>query len=308
MHYPTIKQLRYFNALVAHNHYGQAAASCFVSQSAFSVAIKELDNTLGGQLVDRTNKNVTITNLGREVHQQSQAVMAELQKLYDLAQGNLKPLSGRLAVGMIPTIGPFVMPKLLPYLKHRFPELQLEIHEGKTTDVYEQLMEGRLDVVLLALPYELRSVETLSLFKDPFRLIYGRKNSLRDQKSFNINRLEDGSVLLLDDGHCLRDHAISACRIQHVDKVSHFTASSLLTLVAMVRQNLGVSFIPEMAVNSSLVDDDVVVKAMDSKAYREVGLAWRKGSMRSQEFKLLGDCLVSACDISADCLLVDLPA
>ena len=308
MHYPTIKQLRYFNALVAHNHFGQAAASCFVSQSAFSVAIKELENTLGGQLVDRTNKNVTITNLGREVHQQSQAVMAELQKLYDLAQGNLKPLSGRLAVGMIPTIGPFVMPKLLPYLKHRFPDLHLEIHEGKTNDVYEQLMEGRLDVVLLALPYELRSVETLSLFKDPFRLIHGRKNSLRDQKSFNINRLEDGSVLLLDDGHCLRDHAISACRIQHVDKVSHFTASSLLTLVAMVRQNLGVSFIPEMAVNSSLVDDDVVVKAMDSKAYREVGLAWRKGSMRSQEFKLLGDCLVSACDISADCLLVDLPA
>src|SRR5690606_12461756 len=117
MHFPTIKQLRYFNALVEHNHFGQAAASCFVSQSAFSVAIKELEKTLGGQLVDRTNKSVTITNLGREVHRQSQAVMAELQKLHDLTQGTLKPLSGRLAVGMIPTIGPFVMPALLPHLK-----------------------------------------------------------------------------------------------------------------------------------------------------------------------------------------------
>ncbi len=302
-HYPTIKQLRYFNALVDHNHFGQAAASCFVSQSAFSVAIKELEKTLGGQLVDRTNKSVTITNLGREVYQQSQAVMTELQKLYDLSQGNLKPLSGRLAMGMIPTIGPFVMPDLLPYLSQHFPDLQLEIHEGKTHDVYEQLMEGRLDVVLLALPYELRSVETLSLYKDPFRLIHGRDYQLNNQKSFNINRIEDGSVLLLDDGHCLRDHAISACRIQHVDKVSHFTASSLLTLIAMVRQNLGVSFIPQMAVNSTLIDNEIVIRDMDKKAYREIGLAWRKGSIRAQEFRLLGQALIEACDIKKEVLL-----
>lgn len=302
-HYPTIKQLRYFNALVDHNHFGQAAASCFVSQSAFSVAIKELEKTLGGQLVDRTNKSVTITNLGREVYQQSQAVMTELQKLYDLAQGNLKPLSGRLAMGMIPTIGPFVMPDLLPYLSQHFPDLQLEIHEGKTHDVYEQLMEGRLDVVLLALPYELRNVETLPLYKDPFRLIHGRDYQFNNQKSFNINRIEDGSVLLLDDGHCLRDHAISACRIQHVDKVSHFTASSLLTLIAMVRQNLGVSFIPQMAVNSTLIDNEIVIRDMDKKAYREIGLAWRKGSIRAQEFRLLGQALIEACDIKKEVLL-----
>lgn len=305
MHYPTIKQLRYFNALVTHNHFGQAAASCFVSQSAFSVAIKELEKTLGGQLVDRTNKSVTITNLGREVHRQSQAVMAELQKLHDLTQGTLKPLSGRLAVGMIPTIGPFVMPALLPHLKSHYPDLALEIHEGKTADIYEQLMEGRLDVVLLALPYDLRSVETLSLFKDPFRLIHGRQNSFIAERSFNINRLEDGSVLLLDDGHCLRDHAISACHIQHVDKVSHFTASSLLTLIAMVRQDLGISFIPEMAVKSGLIGDDIVVKAMDKNAYREVGLAWRKGSMRSKEFTLLGQSIIEACDIADKALLLN---
>ncbi len=298
MHFPTIKQLRYFNALVEHNHFGQAAMSCFVSQSAFSVAIKELEKTLGGQLVDRTNKSVTVTNLGREVYQQSQIVITDLQKLVDLTQGNLKPLAGRLSVGMIPTIGPFVLPALLPLLNNQYPQLKLEIHEGKTTDIYEKLMQGQLDVILVALPYDLRSVETLPLFKDSFKLIYGKGNTLIRQPQFKIDQLDDGSVLLLDDGHCLRDHAISACDIKHVDKVSQFTASSLLTLVAMVRQNLGVSFIPEMAINSSLIDKDIIVKPMAENAYREIGLAWRKGSMRSAEFKLFGQSVLAAANVS----------
>lgn len=297
MHYPTIKQLRYFNALVEHNHFGQAAMSCFVSQSAFSVAIKELEKTLGGQLVDRTNKSVTVTNLGREVYQQSQTVITELQKLVDITQGNLKPLAGRLSVGMIPTIGPFILPTLLPLLNKQYPQLNLEIHEGKTADIYEKMMQGQLDVILVALPYDLRSVETLPLFKDSFKLIYGKDNILVGQPKFEIDQLEDGTVLLLDDGHCLRDHAISACNIKHVDKVSQFSASSLLTLVAMVRQNLGVSFIPEMAINSTLIDKNIVVKPMAENAYREIGLAWRKGSMRAAEFKLFGQSILAAADV-----------
>lgn len=303
MHFPTIKQLRYFNALVEHNHFGQAAASCFVSQSAFSVAIKELEKTLGGQLVDRTNKSVTVTNLGRDVYRQSQSIMDELQKLIDLTQGNLKPLSGRLSVGMIPTIGPFILPSLLPFLNNQYPKLNLEIHEGKTADIYEKLMQGQLDVILVALPYDLRSVEKKSLFKDPFKLIYGKGNKLPTEPNFKIDQLDDDSVLLLDDGHCLRDHAISACHIKHVDKVSQFTASSLLTLVAMVRQNLGVSFIPEMALNTDLIGTDIEVKPMTENAYREIGLAWRKGSIRAAEFKLLGEAIISAAQVPKDKLL-----
>lgn len=295
MHFPTIKQLKYFNALVEHNHFGKAADSCFVSQSAFSVAIKELENTLGGRLVDRTNKSVTVTNLGREIYQQSLTVMAEMKKILDMAQGNLLPLSGKLSVGMIPTIGPFVMPDLLPELKSNYPDLDLEIHEGKSADIYAQLMRGQLDVILLALPYEMRSVETLTLFKDRFRLISSVNNRWLHGRKFNIDDLGDGSVLLLDDGHCLRDHAISACHIKHVDKVSQFTASSLLTLIEMVKQDLGVSFIPEMALKLPLFNSkEIQVDALEFDAYREIGLAWRKGSTRSKEFHMLGDSLISA--------------
>jgi LysR family hydrogen peroxide-inducible transcriptional activator len=295
MHFPTIKQLRYFNALVEHNHFGKAAESCFVSQSAFSVAIKELENSLGGQLVDRTNKNVTVSNLGREIYQQSQVVMTEMKKLVDMAHGNLSPLSGQLSVGMIPTIGPFVMPALLPYLNSHFPNLDLEIHEGKSSDIYDQLMRGQLDVILLALPYEMRSVETLTLFKDRFRLISSVDNQWLKGRKFNIEDVGDGSVLLLDDGHCLRDHAISACHIKNVDKVSHFTASSLLTLVEMVKQDLGVSFIPEMALQLPLINSkEIQVDALEFDAHREIGLAWRKGSMRSKEFEMLGECLMKS--------------
>ncbi|MCX7552679.1 hydrogen peroxide-inducible genes activator [Marinicella sp. S1101] len=295
MHFPTIKQLKYFNALIEHNHFGKAAESCFVSQSAFSVAIKELENALGGRLVDRTNKSVTVTNLGREIYQQSLAVMGEMKKMLDLAQGNMMPLSGQLSLGMIPTIGPFVLPELLPELKRQYPDLDLEIHEGKSADIYDQLMRGQLDVILLALPYEMRSVETLTLFKDRFRLISSVNNQWLKGRKFDIDDLDDGSVLLLDDGHCLRDHAISACHIKHVDKVSQFTASSLLTLVEMVKQDLGVSFIPEMALNLPIFNsEEVKVDALEFDAYREIGLAWRKGSTRAKEFQMLGDCVVQA--------------
>ncbi len=295
MHLPTVKQLRYFNALVEHNHFGKAADSCFVSQSAFSVAIKELENALGGRLVDRTNKSVTVTNLGREIYQQSLLVMTEMKKMLDMAQGNMSPLSGQLSVGMIPTIGPFVMPDLLPELSQHYPELDLEIHEGKSADIYEQLMRGQLDVIILALPYEMRSVETLTLFKDRFRLISSVNNHWLKGRKFNIDDVGDGAVLLLDDGHCLRDHAISACHIKHVDKVSHFTASSLLTLVEMVKQDLGVSFIPEMALKLPLFNSqEIQVDALEFDAYREIGLAWRKGSTRKKEFEMLGDCLLDS--------------
>lgn len=281
--------------MVEHNHFGKAADSCFVSQSAFSVAIKELENALGGQLVDRTNKSVTVTNLGREIYQQSLTVMSEMKNMLDLAHGNLSPLSGKLSVGLIPTIGPFVMPQLLPFLNQQYPDIDLEIHEGKSADIYAQLMQGRLDVILLALPYEMRSVETLTLFKDRFRLISSINNQWLKGHKFNIDEVEEGTVLLLDDGHCLRDHAISACHIKNVDKVSQFTASSLLTLVEMVKQDLGVSFIPEMALSLPFFNNnEVQVDALEFDAFREIGLAWRKGSTRSNEFHMLGESIVAA--------------
>ena len=298
-HYPTIKQLSYFLALVEHNHFGKAADSCFVSQSAFSVAIKDLENALGGQLVDRTNKKVTVTNLGREINQQAQQVMREMNHMLDIAKGQLKPLSGSLSIGIIPTISPFVLSKLLPLLKKTHPDLSLDIHEGQSEQIYQQLMHGQLDVVLLALPYDMRSVETHFLWQDEFRLISAQNSQWLSHKPFDLEVVADGSVLLLEDGHCLRDHALSACHIKHIDKVSQLASSSLLTLVELVKQDLGISFVPEMALQSPLFQQvGLKVEALPFEASREIGLAWRQSSTRGEEFKQLGELIKKACQVS----------
>ncbi|WP_395374303.1 LysR substrate-binding domain-containing protein [Marinicella sp. W31] len=289
MNYPTVKQLKYFIALVEHNHFGKAAESCFVSQSAFSVAIKEMENTLGGQLVDRTNKSVTVSNLGREVYQQALVIVSELTRMVDIAQGNLMPLTGKLSLGVIPTIAPFVLPDLLPAIRQKYPQLELNIQEGMTLEIYEKLMLGELDVLLLALPYDLRGVESEILFRDHFKLIAHKKSQHSTDNDYRIDHLKDGSILLLEDGHCLRDHALSACHIRNIDKVSKFATSSMLTLIEMVNYDVGISYVPEMALKSPILKEtEIVVRDLASSSYREIGLVWRKGSVRTQEFQLLG--------------------
>jgi LysR family hydrogen peroxide-inducible transcriptional activator len=289
MNLPTVKQLRYFVALDEHGHFGRAAENCFVSQSAFSVAIRELESLLEVRLVDRTNRKVTITPLGREVATQARLCLRDLEDLVDLARGNGQPLSGPLRLGVIPTIAPFLLPKILPALRKAFPELRLLLREDVTQRVYEQLLEGELDVILMALPYEMRNVETMALFRDRFRLACREGTSLVDPENYRFNRLDAESVLLLEDGHCLRDHAIAACRIRKLEKVSRFAASSLLTLVEMVDADLGVTFLPEMAEGSSMLDGTrVETYPLSEGSYREIGLAWRRGSGRGEEFRLLG--------------------
>jgi len=290
MQLPTIKQLRYFVALEEHQHFGHAAGSCFVSQSAFSVAIKELELLLGVGLVDRTNRKVTVTQLGHEVATQARLCLRDLEALVEIAGGNREALAGPLHLGVIPTIAPFLLPKILPRLRKRFPRLQPLLREETSQQIYDKLMNGKLDLILLALPYEMRNVEVMSLFKDRFRLACRAKTKLVDPENFRFNRLNAESVLLLEDGHCLRDHAISACRIRKLDKVSRFSASSLLTLVEMVDADLGITYLPEMAEGSSILSGTrVKTYSLHDDAYREIGLAWRRGSGRAREFRLLGE-------------------
>ncbi len=290
MTHPTLKQLRYFLALEKHQHFGKAAKACFVSQPAFSVAIQELENTLGVALVDRTNKNVTITSIGRDVAAQARLVLNDLDGLVDIARLNRKPLSGRLNLGVIPTIAPFLLPGLLPKLRKAHPELELYLTEDMTDRVYAGLMQGDLDVILIALPYELKNVETMELFRDHFYLVCKKGTHLIDPENYSIEQLPQESILLLEDGHCLRDHALSACKLRNQDKISNVTASSLLTLIQMVDADLGVSFIPEMALGSSILKNTQVrTWPLKSGNYREIGLVWRKGSTRAREFRLLGE-------------------
>jgi len=292
MRIPTLKQIRYFLALTETEHFGRAADRCFVSQSAFSNAIQELEANLGTQLVDRTNRNVTITAKGQEVAVQARLVVRDMDSLVEIARGRNEPLTGQLRFGVIPTIAPFILPGALPRLRKQYPELELLLAEDQTERVYRRLMAGELDLLLLALPWPMRGVEEMPLFKDKFRLACRDGTDRVDPENYRFNRLDADSILLLEDGHCLREHALAACRLRDTQKVRRFGASSLLTLIEMVDADLGITFLPEMARDSALLrNTSVKLWPMDERSYRTIGLVWRKGSRRADEFRLLGQFL-----------------
>ncbi len=295
MNLPTIKQLRYFVALENHKHFGNAAKACFVSQSAFSVAIKELESQLGAQLVDRTNKSVTITRIGREIASHARHCLRDIEYLTEVAHSDQQPLTGRLNLGVIPTIAPFILPSLLPKLRNSYPELKLYLREDTTKALHRRLLEGELDLMLIALPFKLSNVEVLPLFQDRFSLACHKDTKLVDPENYSFSKLPKESVLLLEDGHCLREHALSACNIRNQDSVSRFSASSLLTLVSMVDSDIGVTYLTEMAQQSSLLKNtDIKTYPLNKKSFREIGLAWRKGSARNEEFTILGNSIKAA--------------
>jgi LysR family hydrogen peroxide-inducible transcriptional activator len=275
MHLPSTKQLQYFVALADAEHFGRAAEAVHVSQSAFSNAIKELEIRLDTQLVDRTNRRVTITATGQQIATQARLCLRDVEGLMELAAGQQQPMTGSLKLGVIPTIAPFLLPRTLPKLRRKFPDLLLYLIEDQTHRIYERLMDGELDVLLLALPWEMRGVETEVLFNDRF---------------YRFNRLDADSVLLLEDGHCLRDHALAACKIRNTQKVQPFAASSLLTLVEMVDADMGITFLPEMARDSALLRNTRVrMYPLGENSHRKISLAWRKGSGRVEEFGMLGE-------------------
>jgi len=290
---PTIKQLQYFLALCKEQHFGRAAAASYVSQSAFSNAIRELETALKSQLVDRTNRSVTITAIGQEVATQARLVLRDIESLVEIASGDHAPLYGELRLGVIPTIAPFVLPPVLPKLRRAYPNLELLLIEDQTQRIYERLLTGELDVLLMALPWDMRGVVEHPLYKDNFYLAAHKKSKHVDGDDYRFNRLQSDSILLLEDGHCLRDHALAACRIRNTQKVRPFGAGSLLTLIEMVDADLGITFLPEMARGSSLLrNTSVRLHELQDNSFRTIGLVWRKGSRRSDEFRLLGDFLV----------------
>ncbi|PID48778.1 MAG: LysR family transcriptional regulator [Proteobacteria bacterium] len=295
MNLPTIKQLRYFVALETYEHFGRAAEACFVSQSAFSTAIRELESTLEVQLVDRTNKNVTVTHIGRQLAAETRRCLRDIEGLVELARSNQQPLTGELRIGIIPTIAPFLLPAILPKLRETFPRLKLFLTEEITQRIYHKLMDGELDLIVLAMPYVLRNVEVLPLFHDNFYLACREESEHVDPRHYDFEQLKPESILLLEDGHCLRDHTLSACHLKDMEKVSRFAASSLLTLVQMLDADLGLSYLPEMVIGSSLLTGtQVKLWPIEEQSYREIGLAWRRGSAREQEFKQLGEAIQSA--------------
>ena len=294
---PTIKQLRYFIALENHGHFGKAAEASFVSQSAFSTAIKELEKLLGSQLVDRTNKTVTITTIGKEVANQARQCIRSVEHLTEVASSGEGALVGRLNLGIIPTIAPFMLPKVMPALRETYPKLRLYLREDTTVNSYARLMSGELDLILIALPYKLSNIEIMPLFKDHFFLACHEQTQWLDPEKYALNKLKLESILLLEDGHCLRDHALSACKIRNQDSVNRFNASSLMTLIEMVNSDLGITYLTKMANDSSLLKHTHInTYPLKDNSYREIGLAWRKGSAYEGEFRELGEFITTLCE------------
>ncbi|MEM7209951.1 MAG: hydrogen peroxide-inducible genes activator [Pseudomonadota bacterium] len=292
---PTIKQLQYFVALCELEHFGKSAEACFVSQSAFSTAIKELESIVDAQLVDRTNKHVVITSLGREIASQARMILRDTSMLVESIKQAEAPLSGSLHMGVIPTIAPFLLPELLPIIRKKFPNLRLFLKEEQTQSLYQALMRGELDVLVIAMPYPLRGVEVMNLFSDPFLLACHRDTSLVDATNYQFNRLNSQSIILLEDGHCLRDHAITACKVRSLEKVSTFSATSLLTLIEMINSDLGVSFLPSMARGSPMLKNtNVATHALNDSSKRDIGLAWRSGSNKADMFSVIGETIIEA--------------
>jgi LysR family hydrogen peroxide-inducible transcriptional activator len=296
---PTTRQLQYLSALRKYNHFGKAAKSCFVSQSAFSTAIKELENQLDISLVDRTNRSVVFTPAGKVIDSQARRALSILEELTDLAKSVSEPFSGIMRVGIIPTVAPYLLPKLLPALQENYPKLRLYIREGQSQAIYDQLIVGELDLVLYAQPFTMLHVDSLPLSKDLFHFAYTKDTSrnlqIKNNGDIDFNALDSESLLLLEDGHCLREHALASCNLKDQNHVSQFSANTLHTLVQMVNSNLGVTILPDMAMDYlGLNKTNIETQALAKKYHRTIALAWREGSSRFEEFNSIASTIREA--------------
>ena len=241
-HPPTIKQLRYLVALEKHLHFGQAVEACFVTQAAFCLAIKELESLLGLALVGRNAHHIMLTEAGLKIAELSSHILLELQDIIDVAKAYQQPLTSNIKMGVIPTITPFLLPSVLPSLHSQFPKLKIYLKEDQTKKIHQQLINGELDLLLLALPYELASTESIALCQDEFKLAYHENTTLIDAANFCIENIPPDSIPLLEDGHCMRDHAISACNISQQEKISTY-AAIVFSILANLTLNESLAYV-----------------------------------------------------------------
>ncbi|TWT03159.1 hydrogen peroxide-inducible genes activator [Reyranella sp. CPCC 100927] len=288
---PSLRQLRYLVAVADTGHFGRAAERCAVTQSTLSAGLKELEMSLGMPLIERDRRSATPTPIGGEIVVRARRLLAEAEDLVDLARGAAAPLSGPLQIGVIPTIAPYLLPDLVPALRARYPALQPFLVEDQTARLVERLSAGALDVAVLALPYDLPRLTTLALFDDPFLVAAPAGHALLQQATIAPSALKGETLLLLADGHCLREHALSACGLGRNTTGRAVEATSLSTLIHMVDSGLGVTLLPAMAARAgALRGTRIETRPLAGPdASRTVGLAWRASSAQEESYRLLGD-------------------
>jgi LysR family hydrogen peroxide-inducible transcriptional activator len=288
---PTIKQLQYLVALHEHGHFGRAAEASFVSQSTLSAGIRELESLLGVTLVERSRRVVRFTPLGEQVVAKAHRLLREAEELSDLVQASGKPLSGELRMSVIPTIAPFLLPRILPRLRRERPSLKLFLREETSDHAVESLHHGRADCVLLALPFATGEVEMEHIADDRLFIALPKDDPRDPPAVFSPEMIDEGRLLLLEDGHCLKEHALAACNRPELRASATMIGTSLHTLVQMVDNGLGLTMLPEMAIDAGILHEtEVVARPLKAKnASREIALIWRKNSPRGDEFRLLAE-------------------
>jgi LysR family hydrogen peroxide-inducible transcriptional activator len=290
---PTLRQLQYLKLLAEHASFSRAAEAAHVSQPALSAGVQELEKILGAPVVERTRGNVQLTAVGAEAVKRAEDVLARTEDLVEAARSAGKPLSGRFRMGVIPTVAPFLLPTKLPGLKLAYPALRLFIREDLTPRLIAALKAGQLDAAVIALPYSAQGIDHARIGDDEILAAAPVGHALAGTGPIPAGSLKAEDLILLEDGHCLRDHALAAFDIDPPKGEDVFAATSLHTLVQMVSAGLGVSFLPEMAVRAGLADmPGVVVRSISARApRREIVVAWRTGSSRATEAKLLAEAL-----------------
>jgi LysR family hydrogen peroxide-inducible transcriptional activator len=289
----TLRQLRYLGALAEHAHFGRAAEACAVTQPALSMQIRDLERFLGVELVERRPGEIALTEIGLEVAQRGERILAASRDLVDLARHRGRVLHGRLTFGIIPSLAPYVLPRILPPLQQRYPELRLELRETQTKVLIEELLRGTLDVVMLALPVSEAEVETIRLFDDQFLFAVPADDPRPKTFRVSAHDIDPQRLILLEEGHCLRDQALAYCadsRRDHAGKGSMgLGATSLTTVMQMVANGYGVTLVPEVAIDVEVRDERVkLLRFAPPQPGRTVGLAWRHTSPRKVDFVALG--------------------
>ncbi|MEO5598020.1 MAG: hydrogen peroxide-inducible genes activator [Novosphingobium sp.] len=289
--HPTLKQLQYFVALHEHCHFGKAAEACFVSQSTLSAGLRDLESLLGVVLVERTKRAVRFTPLGNAVVAKAHRILREAEELSDMVQSSGQPLSGEMRMSVIPTIAPFLLPRMLPRLRRERPALKLYLREETSAAALESLHHGRADCVLLALPYPTGEVEKELIELDALYVAFPKDDPRDPPAEIPPELIDENRLLLLEDGHCLKDHALAACNRPELRASATMIGTSLHTLVQMVDNGLGLTMLPEMAVDAGILNGtQVIARPLKSDtANREITLVWRKNSPRAEEFRLLAD-------------------
>lgn len=292
---PTLKQLRYLDAVARKGHFGRAAEDCAITQPALSMQIRELEAELGTTLIERLPGGARLTEIGAEIAARGARVLADVRDLSDAAKRSQTGLGGRLTLGVIPSIAPYLLPPLLPLVREAHPDLSLRIRESQTDRIVDELLDGTLDLLLLALPIENKDIETRLLFEDPFILAVPKGFEIGNQVRVSPELIGREKVLLLEEGHCFREQALAFCQLRKVGDIDTYGASTLATVVQMVAGGMGVTLLPRLSIAVEGRNPQIQLhRFQPPEPLRQIGLAWRRTSPRRADFEALGGLIAQA--------------